>query len=909
VYFEATKTHIDESIVRDATKAAIAIDTSKAADVTDARKALNQLNAEERQRIDHNLSVIGRYAGVVPRTAIIVGQQPKLDARTAAVLRNIDIDQLKATHAALTQQVVAAHLLQSAIAKSPNLAAEAVKDLWKPDVKEASQIVADASTLLRDADWMKRTYSEEVRSVLGGDTGPAITNAVLTNVLSHVVPKELVSAKNNLSGSLSLLTGAASKEINNTFKQAVEAWDPKQWTSPQNNARLNDAVSRLHEKGAALASNLGGAATVLDAVGLKGASHILREGQAATEAITGLATALATSNPVGIVFGVANLIGLGGGLGAGDSDNSASAVLAAIAELDAKLTKYHIEEMEALHEIQGQIIDLTSMTQSGFENVASWNREILTNIQAVAWAPSDTCAQDLQNLLDKVGNVNSADGYSRMAAIFNVSVASPWIATCLHTMQGLINPVTATCSVKFELFVPPSEETKSNETRAKENPALWYTQAYGANVTSRERAFAELVIPQRTIGDVVGLSSESIDKWWNSENDPLAHRLALTRCTRGRSLPEPYRFADKGRMDVDRVMAATQLAMGFAAWRQLMTADGRLLTEQRPATEDERRAAIDDAKDLLSTAKALVEVEIGQTQLLSGQRVFAEAAQTLISDVLPAYFAARRTGDTGALCEKLHVAGDPDCVSKSDSGAKAKTATESLQEKKGREDRENELRRTCSTPNKSFDTLCLMQADPEFAENTLQVLAGKLVERAKGSELTYRLALIGDDDSALFRGPDNVVVIKRDVLSEGAPIGPHWWIELPRVANFRPATANRAPSTQNNTTRDPVSECWNDVDAVRVDGHPEMWGDPVSAHCYLLPTTTQSWRIPVASDRLAALLEWNATLQDAIDGLDNPRPPEVSRAAAFAMVLRDRKTASASAKDTPTPAESAARIH
>ena len=803
-------------------------DRAAAITATAVHADIDRLDANSKDKAFGDLA---RAFGALPRevAADLKHTVTESTRQQEAILRRLTEQAVAAQRLQLTQQIVAAGALKTALGDAFHRAGVDVAKVKSQDIN--AFLASHREALVREArEHVAAVLSTSAldKSIESAIASGASDVAFLGEMIDTVGKNPAELAKLDVSKAVTLLNRTPLGETAAQYQSVADSWTtlqsnvltdlrkdpPKSWDD------VGDQANKL-------SGDFAAAATVLNAVGLKDAGEAFSKGSQALQMTQQIATAMASGNYIGAALGVIGVAGLGGGDAGGPSMDTA-AILSAIADLKADMKKYHEEEMAKLNEVLTGVVTLQDTVDLGFSNVLRYESAIYTNQLTFGMMEFDRCVITFANLWDTLKRSKTASDFSQMAT----TLAQPAPNCVLSVMPEHFRP--------FETVLP--------------NPtfALWdkkLPDPLGIGVVNATRmlahytddaklASAETEIPRLTVADVRRIGTMSrieLSTIASIEGDQIAHNKKMFA---------PYGLTDRGIVDPAALFDAARYAIDAASWRQIITDQGKVADNIESMN---LKSAGNDARILLESVQQLVRFTLAQQQLLHGLVAVKPMAKE-VENLLPVFANARYSGDVSALCNLLSVPGDAPCPG--ENRVPTVVPAQLSDAKKRKQD--------CNVANQpTYNTLCAMQSDPVLARAVIQYLVTDLVSPngfSRKADIEFRLKRqFLDDPSTLFNA--DAILIK-DAPTPLASAD--WALYLPRVnvKKLNISASERTPSLPTGEDDAIIASDWINLTARNaVTRHP-------------LPVSIDESTVPVTTPVTYALMQCDAEIGDALAALD-----------------------------------------
>jgi hypothetical protein len=583
-------------------------------------------------------------------------------------------------------------------------------------------------------------------------------------------------------------------------------------------------------------------------------------------------------------FGAA--VVLGGGLGIGvaalavvglvaswvsEAGGSSSGVMQAIQQLEIEIRAFHVEEMNALRTISAQVAELdramrkqmSTVLDAVVENGAGIDellRDHLSQCQKLedgfqarhpkhdllslgtdvlsAWFKNSGFGHEYVDCMDSLSMIVSLGDDSR------VSHALRYVARSRSSLKG----------DSGEMSFPLAEEF----AKRIYEPAV----AYGARYREDLRGvdwLARLVIPQVRTREMMDLEDSPEYATWRRQPPSWAVTLVEVRHSfdpigGGALMVDPRRVIDVSTRA--RHIAPIDLVSHRDATQVSVLTASQLADMNEDWFKDQVRG-----RQLLLGADAVLSITIAQEQLIAGVDAVVFAAKVIKDKVLPSYAIERQGGSEKPLTALL---------TNVDQGRLTQ----------------------CDSGNEVADTLCLMQLNPWFADNVMQVLATQAADERGFDQRWYEVARQGPDERILqmWLGSDARLSDGRSRIAAGTPTegAVLWGLELPQIDV-------RSESGQDNGSVPAApGSCWGEPSSGKWPELSRYLADPRWARCYALPARIDGTGPLRARDGFERLVSERDALEDALWAMSMPSSESdrlLKRVAAFARALNDAGSA------------------
>lgn len=503
-------------------------------------------------------------------------------------------------------------------------------------------------------------------------------------------------------------------------------------------------------------------------------AEFVAEATALTDATLNLAAAFTDPTGIGMAVGVMNMVGTVRGLGKKPGPSAEARmlmkVLEELRELRKELREMHAEQMEALHRLQASI-DLLH------QEIRVRLTEINDRLIFVQLATQELLLQPVAQC-QKFEAIDRSPPFVAPAKRSLREFAKFWEANrltashrqCIEGAEALFGRWWAD-GVISQAFVAvvanagaggASESARAGRAFADSVfvPSVTYTKTHVPSPSAIEvqRLFMPSArwAPDEAVQDV-GTAMVN----WQPPTPQLSQSKLYAPFGQDYLAPEVVARVSRGVRGAARVS-------GFLWERNGST---RLISDED--IESEHSIPPDGRiEPLLQRLETHVRAALAQEHMIAGTLVVDRAATVLDETLIPAYAAARYSGDYKQILAMISPAGSPNPAQAS----------------------------TCGTGALPYDTLCLMQKNPQFAENVTRVLTWKRLTKNGGSVEALRRAMMAADGSRLRQllGHD----IQLSDSSEPAAFPevakaygqntppPAWALELPRIFFNAPLTSN-----------------------------------------------------------------------------------------------------------------------
>lgn len=568
-------------------------------------------------------------------------------------------------------------------------------------------------------------------------------------------------------------------------------------------------------------------------------------------------------NPLGVAQGAIGMIGLArsfGGGGPSPEVRMLKEVMAQIYALRQEMRQYHIAEMRAIQDVAERIEGLRDLVELRFAELSLDLALLQYDVQELLYDDVRACQRLVVEFRLPETQVALDGGVVGFARWFETDGRVSDFDQCL---DGLISRQEVRTETDFSGVLRISsgggdgafaDERRAGLRRIEMGvlqPMVRFTRAYGdlsSPETARNLLFPPVysvctVLAQKGAAALSTVCPEEAAAFWPPS------RVATSQ----------YNPGQGALLSPTAVLTMADYAITVAPWNTVLIDRStaplpRVRTDQEIAalgvTTASRRTrhmlALNNSADAL-------DLVLAQIHLMSGVPVIAKAAQVVDETIIPAYAVARLRGNPEKLNALLSSApqdrgqGGPDCA----------TTWNEKGEKRSLEDRA------------AWNTLCMMQANPTFANNVVRAVIARRLGRSGATWEDWRRAvrapysqhlnqLVGQDvlflDAALTE--DGKGAIDRSFGT--------WAIQLPRVEAVPIANREKLlDEAEKDSSKRP--SCWQKAPVPSLDQRSDYYRLRSSADCYLLDgAMTDNFAMLDLSPAHSALVSRRMVVRDMI---------------------------------------------